>query len=89
MGTYCQPLTSQAAIPQSKLKPFVRCLGSCRNRMNDCRTSHAFQLERARREIQQCGDTAKLQALCLNLLQQTEVQREMLGKLLLEANDGF
>ena len=51
--------------------------------MNDWHSSHAFHIERAKREIEACSDTEQLRALCLNLLLQAETQREMLGQLLL------
>lgn len=50
--------------------------------MYDSQLSHEFFLERAKRDIRECGDIDCLRSLCLCLLQQAEAQRDMLKQLL-------
>ena len=45
--------------------------------------TRAFHIEAAKREIVACTDLKKLQEICLNLMQQVEHQKDMIGDLLL------
>lgn len=51
--------------------------------MTEWRAAHAFALEAAKREIENCTDVKQLRKVCLNLLLQTEALKEMTQQLLL------
>ena len=45
--------------------------------MNDGQLGHAFQIERAKREIRECVDVDTLQRYCISLLMLNEAQRQL------------